>query len=283
MKRKIILFSILILTLLILNTLLCSCSKKSAKPTPNESEEESEKAPDTLKELEASIQDILKELDAKKEPEKKEAEIKVETKTEIKQEESKDKSSNENKQETTQEVKKESEEDKKWESVSKKVEEIHKQWDSLQPEVVKAATPKKTIDDFSNTLNTLTIYAESKDMQNTLSFTNELYRLIPDFLEQYKDKIPPDVKRMTYFIRDAKYNGKINQWEKSASSINNLKSHWAIVKAQAKKEQEKQISQVDFSIIELEKVVILNNMILTDLKSNITLENIKKLEESFQK
>ncbi|WHH59105.1 hypothetical protein [Petroclostridium sp. X23] len=282
MKKRLVLYIMLVLMSLIFNTMLCGCSKKAEKPAPSESDEEKKKTPDVLKELESSIQDIMDELD-KKEEEKEKAEITIESKTEIKQEEGQDKASNETKQETKQEVKQESPEDKKWESITKKVEKIHEQWNELQPEAVKGGTPTKVMDTFSNTLNTLTTYVESRDMQNTLFFANELYRNIPDFMEQYNEKVPPDIKRMAYFIRDAKYNGMINQWEKSVSSINNLKSHWAIVKAQGKKEQEKQVSQMDFSITELEKVVTQGNITLTRLKSDIALDNLKKLEESFNK
>ncbi|MBZ4644846.1 MAG: hypothetical protein JG777_335 [Clostridia bacterium] len=281
-KNRIITYIILVFTLSMVTAAFSGCSKKAAKPAPKSTSESAKKAPDTLKGLESSIQDVIKELD-KKEEEKSEAEIKTETKTEVKQEEDKDKAKAETKQETEKEVKKESPEDKKWKTVTKKVEDIHKQWNSFQPEAVKAGAPKKVIDDFSNSLNILTTYVEAKDMLNTLFTANELYQFIPEFMGQYTNKTPPDLKRIAYFIRDARYNGMANQWEKSKSSINNLKSHWPIVKAQVKKEQENQASKMEFSIYELEKVVAQSNMNLTKLKSDIALENLKKLEETFEK
>ncbi len=120
-------------------------------------------------------------------------------------------------------------------------------------------------------------------MLNTLFAANELTQFISDFTAQYNSEIPPDVKRMGYFIRDAKYNGIAGQWEKSSADIDSLKSYWSIVKAQVKKEQEKQASQVEFSIYELEKVVKQSNLTLTLLKSDIALDNLNKLEEAFRK
>ncbi|MDK2798459.1 MAG: hypothetical protein PWP27_39 [Clostridiales bacterium] len=281
--NRIINYIALTLILFLVITNFSACSKKSAKSAPKNISENEKKVPDSLKELESGIQDIIDELDKKENTEKSEAKVKIESKTEMKQESDKDKSKNEMKEETKEEIKKESPQDKQWKSVTQKVESLHKQWNSLQPEVVKAGIPKKVIDEFSNSLNTLTTYTQTEDKQNTLFYANELYRLIPDFMEQYHSKTPPDLKRIGYFVRDAKYNGMINQWEKSKSSINNLKSHWSIVKAQVKKEQEKQASTMEFSIYELEKVILLSDINLTTIKSDIVLENLKKLEESFEK
>lgn len=274
---------IILITLLLCIHLFASCSKKESEQSNEKSEETEKKEPETLKKLESTIQEIIDELDKKEEEEKQETEMKIETTTEMKSEQDSEKEQNETKQETKQEITKESPEDKKWKAVSKRIEEIHKQWNNLQPDLVTAGVSKQPLDDFSNTLNSLTIFADSKDMQSTLFLSNELTRIIADFMEQFKGKVPPDIKRMSYYVRDAKYNGMINQWEKAKSGINNLKSHWSIIKPQTNKDQESDASKTEFSITELEKVIDQKNLNLTKIKSDITLENIKKLEESFEK
>lgn len=273
----------IILTFSLCVYLFCSCSKKEEKSPSKQSENTEKKQPEALNKLEKSVQDIINELDKKEEEETQESETKMESTTETKSEQSAEKEQTETKQETKQEITKESTEDKKWKAVTKKVEEIHKKWNELQPDLVTAGTPKQSIDEFSNTLNSLTVFIESKDMQNTLFSSNELYRILADFHEQFKGKIPPDVKRMSYFIRDAKYNGMSGKWEKAKSSVNNLKSHWEIIRPQTKQEQESITAQTEFSVSELEKVLEQANVNLVKLKSDIALENVKKLEESFEK
>lgn len=282
-KRYWVNYILLLLIALMSVNYFTGCSQRSAKPAPEEADKKKNKAPESLKELESEIESIIKELDKKEEDKKEETQVKIESKTEVKQEQDQNKGENETKQETKEEVKKESVEDKKWKTVKEKVESIHKHWNNLQPAVVKAGMQKKVIDDFSNALNILTIYAEAKDQQNTLFTANELHQFMAAFLEKFDEKIPPDVKRIGYFIRDAKYNGTANQWEKAKGSMSKAKSHWAVVKPQLKKEQETQGSKMEFALYELEKVIEQSNITLTKLKSDIVLEDLKKLEESFEK
>lgn len=276
---------VFVLSLLILSATFSGCSKKSAQSEPPKESSNEKKAPDTLKKLESGIDAIIENLD----PKDNEADNQTqgdakpqsssETKTETKTEESKDQSKNE----TKQEVKNESPDDKKWKDTTTKIEETHKQWNELQPDLSKGGVQQKVLDDFSNTLNTLTTYITAKDLQNTLLYSNELYRFIADFMDPYNNKTPPESKRITYFIRNAKYSGMANQWEKAKSSITNLKSHWSILKPQIKKDQQDAADKMDVSILELEKVVAQSNMTLTKIKSDIALENVKALEQSFEK
>ncbi len=278
-------YSINIVVLLMICILCCnvctSCSKKSAKP--EESSQSKKKPPGALSEMESSVLDIIKALDVKEEEEKQESKVKIESKTEIKMEEDPKKAANEAKMQTTEEIKKDTPDEEKWKEVKKTVEDIHKQFNSMQPDLVKAGTPTSIIDKLSKTLNELTLYVEAKDKQNTLFVANELYNIIPDILEKFDSKIPSDVKRIGYYIRDTKYNAMVNKWDKSLESITNAKSHWDIVKVQLKKEQEDQGGKLEFALQELEKVVKESNIMLTKLKSDLALEDLKKLEESFEK
>ena len=284
-KKHLWIFILLIAISITLIGIVAGCRQKAEKPTPENTEEKNKekKLPDTLEDIESSLKNIIRTLDKDKDEEKDKEEVTIESKTEIKQEEDSKKAENETKQETKEEIKKEDPEEKQWKTVEKQVKELHKNWNSLQPDIVQAASPKEAIDEFSNLLNSLTLYAEAKDMQNTLFAANEVYRIIPIFMAQFDSKVPPDLKRMEYHIRNAKYNGMINQWDKSKEDMNKLKSYWSTVKTQVQKEQEDQANQIEFSISELEKVVIQENISLTDIKSKLALENIEKLEEALKK
>ena len=285
MNKSRILSIITVVVFIIASLTLIQGCRKESKPTPKQqSAEADKKAPEALESLEKNIKDIFKQLDVKdEEAEEEKTEMKTETKTETKVKQDEEKAENESKQETKQEVKTETAEDKKWKAVKKKVEEMHKQWNTLQPEVATAGTPPEKIEDFSTTLNNVTVASDAKDLPNTLSQTNELYKYIPAFMEHFESKSPPTIKKLSYIVRDAKYNGANNQWEKAKASIVNLRTIWSMVKTQTKKEQEKDAAKVEVSIKELEKVVNESNANLTKLKSEIAIDNLEKLEESFEK
>lgn len=284
MKKRVTLYYML----LIIISLLCinmstGCSRRAAKPAP-EKEDTKKKPPDTLKDLEEGIDKIMKQLDKDQdEEEKNQVQVKIESETEVKRESDPQKAENESKQETKQEVKRETAEDKAWKSVNDSIENIHKQWNSLQPQIVQGGVAKNTIDDFSNTLNNLTMFADAEDKPNTLLAASELYRFVPDFMQPYDNKIPPDVKRIGYLLRSTKYNAMIGKWDIAKANLEKLKSHWSLTKALLKKEQENPASKMEFAIYELENVVNQNNIMLTEIKSDIAMDDLRKLEESFEK
>ena len=96
---------------------------------------------------------------------------------------------------------------KKWESIDKKSKDIHKKWNDLKPELIKAGVARNNIDSFSDALNTLTMHAEARDQIAVLLAANHLYGIVPDFMDKFQNDVPPDLKRTVYLIREAKYKG----------------------------------------------------------------------------
>ncbi len=283
MHKLIILNSIFFITLPLL--FLCSfsgCANLQANPVNEKApSDDSKKVPDTLKEFEENMGEIIEELD-KKEEEEDESEMTLEIKTEIKQDETPEESTNETTQEQKQEIKKETTKDKMWESVEEKLESMHKQWNELQPKIVQAGISKEKIDAFSTALNDVTMAANENNKMNTLLGVSNLYSFVADFLGPYDSDIPPDVKMMEHFLRNAKYHAMLENWQAANENMENSKTHWQIVKTQTEKEQEKHANKMEFAIYQMEKVIGESNATLSELKGELALENLKALEESFE-
>ena len=268
-------------------TLLClyaftGCANLQANQAPeNNPADDSKKVPGTLKEFEENMGEIIEELD-KEDDEEDESEMTLEIKTEIKQEETPEESTNETTQEQKQEIKKETTEDKMWETVEEKLETMHKQWNELQPKIVQAGISKEKVDAFSTALNDVTMAADETDKMNTLLGVSNLYAFVADFMAPYESDIPPDVKRMQHFLRNAKYHAMLENWEAAKENMENAKAHWQIVKAQTEKEQEEHANKMEFSIYQMEKVIDESNATLSELKGDLALQNLEALEESFE-
>lgn len=265
--------------------LYTGCSKKEETSENKSSEESGKKTPEEMTKLESDIVNIIKSVDKEDEDEKEKSEFEIKTTIETKneQEEDADKSETEIEKKISQEIKKESTTDKKWESIDKKSKDIHKKWNNLKPELIKAGVGKNNIDSFSDALNTLTMHVEAKDQIAVLLAANHLYGIVPEFMDKFQNDVPPDLKRTVYLIREAKYKGMTNQWENATVDIENSKSHFSIIKGALEKDKDDLGSKTELSIQELEKVVRMNNMTLTKLKSEIVIDNLEKVEEAVKK
>ena len=84
-----------------------------------------------------------------------------------------------------------------WEQVDKIIKDTHKKWNEYQPEAVKIGISSEMTNSFDNTLNTLTNNIDGKSLISTLSNATDLYKYIPEFLSHYKSK-SVDIKRVIF-------------------------------------------------------------------------------------
>ncbi|HOV25777.1 MAG TPA: hypothetical protein PK566_05385 [Pseudobacteroides sp.] len=170
--------------------------------------------------------------------------------------------------------------DDPWEKISSLVNSLHYQWNELMPDVSSKGAPRELTDNFSNSLNSLTNIIITKSKENTLMASNKLYSYIPDMLYLYKSKTSPELKRVRYYTRDAVLNSLKPDWAVADADIISLKSSWLTYRNTADKKLNEEISKLDYSINELEKVIKDKNQPLIDIKGRVVLSNINFLEEN---
>ncbi|NLC68590.1 MAG: hypothetical protein GX754_07385 [Clostridiaceae bacterium] len=167
-----------------------------------------------------------------------------------------------------------------WEEITSVINKMHYTWNSYLPEALKMGTSQNTIDDFSNTLNNLTNVILSRNKSNTLMAANSLYAYMPDLFASYKAGPLSEVKRLRYYARNAVLNSLAANWNQAEADAGNLASTWTVLKNMVNEEQQETRSKLDYSILELEKVIKEKNQPLSDIKGRIILSNIMELEES---
>jgi len=163
------------------------------------------------------------------------------------------------------------------------INELHYRWNSYMPMAVKKGANQKLVDDFSSALNSLTNTIISKNRTNTLMAASNIYSYIPDLYSLYKLPVSPEIKRIRYYTRNAMLNAMINDWEQADLDIDKLKSLWALYKNAIPKEQQDDASRLDFSVYELEKVIISRDPPLCDIKGRVAMSNIIALEKAMEK
>jgi len=282
-KRRDILTVICIIAVLLFFVSGCSIFKKNSGQQPKK-EEQSEKIPKQLKEMNTTLEAIFAGLDGptteKKEEQggDKNQEQSQGKDKEQSQDQQQSQDQNTNKSEGS-ESKQGTESKDPWQQVTEKIKSLHQSWNDYMPEVSKKGASKELLDGLSDSLNTLTETAKTKDKNMTLLAANKLYANIPEIYSLYKTKSSPGLKRITYLTREAVLNARIEDWTKVSSRMDDLKSSWSLLKTTLKEKEDGNI-KLDLSIYELDKVVKEKNKEIIEIKGKIVLTNIEELEKS---
>ncbi|MDI6601037.1 MAG: hypothetical protein QME46_04565 [Thermoanaerobacteraceae bacterium] len=167
--------------------------------------------------------------------------------------------------------------------LEREIQNIHKTWNGLQPELLKRGVDKTTIGSASETLNKATTVMDTKDGLAFLKAINEFYRFMPDIEEKVKSQTVPGLKRLTYYTRDILYSTFSGELKTAVSDISMITDEWKAVKPQLKKGSENETNKLETSIDELKNSLDEKNKNLIKIKSKIVLEDIKALEEKQKK
>ncbi len=291
--------------------MLCGCNQNKQPPEAQaeqvKSNEESDKVPKDLENIESSIEKIIKALEGPAASTKDEEEQKQQNQDKPSQSEGQESEDKNNKEQNKDENKENGEEQKDdqnseeqkkpeeannkanqekaaapkdpWQETASTINKLHYQWNGYIPSATKKNARRELIDNFDNALNSLTSTTVTKDKNKTLLAANNLYLFIPDFYMLYKTPTSPEIKRIRYYIRNAVLNATILNWEQASKDVGNLKATWAIYKNTIDPKNQDLVSKLDYSIYELEKVVNENNMYLTDIKGRIAISNTESVEK----
>lgn len=171
----------------------------------------------------------------------------------------------------------------KWSEVDKLVNALHFQWNDFMPEVAKKGADMKFIDSFDTALNSLTTTIASRDKAKVMTSANELYKNVPDLYSIYRTKMSPEAKRLIYYTRDIILESAKDNWPQVKKDNDSIEKSWSLFRNTLDKEQQQIADKLNFSIYELKKVTGDKNKQLSGLKGKIVLNNIKELEQSFEK
>ena len=169
-----------------------------------------------------------------------------------------------------------------WEEALKSVEKTHTQWNDYAAQAAKDGISKNNIDAFSTALNELTNHIGAKDRAQSMLASNILYLHLTNFWTLYDSKIPPDLKKLKYYIRNVMYYSDMSEWPKAESNFNLCGNLFESIRATTVKDQQEAINKVDFSIQELKRVVMHKNAPLIKLKGKLALDNILSLEKELE-
>jgi len=165
-----------------------------------------------------------------------------------------------------------------WKTIEQTIQELHRNWNSMEPEVIKAGARPELIANFETQLTKLTKEVTAQKALPTLIEDNEVYKFIPDFEGLFEAKVPPELHRLRYHINAILLKIKAGDWPSAKSHLDKLKEEWKFLQPRLEEVDTTLISQFDFSLSDLETVLQKKESQLSEIKASIVLSNLRELE-----
>jgi len=165
-----------------------------------------------------------------------------------------------------------------WNQIEKSIESIHSAWNSFEPDAIVEGVSPEDISGFEDQLNTLTEHIMSRVEEETLTSANELYSYFPEFLNLYKHKQPPEIKKMRFLTRQILLYGQQDNWPEAKALIVDIRKAWQTAKARMQKKDEALNKKIDAAIQDFAYVVDNEKISLAQLKGQILLKNLDQIK-----
>ncbi|SHF15784.1 hypothetical protein SAMN02745195_01959 [Thermoanaerobacter uzonensis DSM 18761] len=238
-------------------------NKHQKKPQTSQKTE----VPKELSKIEKDIEKIIKEAQ------------KIKEKPQSDQEKQSDKEKKDKKEEDKKSPKK-TPEDKSWEEINKAIKNIHTDWNSLTPLVTKEGAKLNLINSMGAAINDLTIIANKKSKIDVLIYANNVYKYIPDLEDLFQSEAPTDIKRLKFYAQDIAFKSEVQKWEEISKDLIDINSVWQTLKPKLPKEAKNSADKFEAGVAELQKAIKSQNKVLTKIKSDVLLQDIKSLEQT---
>jgi hypothetical protein len=275
------------ITFFLIVSLICAnlaCSKKPAKSPPKSSDSE-KKESKALKKIQSGIETVVKEyektyLKQTAPPPKVPAKPEKPKEEEQKKSEGQKEGQGGNKQQRSPQSKTTTPQPN-WPKLEKDIAKIHEQWNGFQSEAIKSGATLEMVNNFSATLNKLTMTLTRQELYEGLLTVNDLYGKTVDFEQLFKTKSPPDAKKILYYGRMATYKILNNDDTGAKEAIDSALMAWETVKPQVK--DTTQAGKVEFALKELNQAIKEKDPNLIKIKAQIGEKNVQDVIKSMEK
>lgn len=247
----------------------------------------SQKPPEELKKLITGIEEIITDLGkmiAMNQPDQKI--MSSDTESNKNKEQTKNSGSNNsqnNQAKSKQSTNPADQKNQMWQPLNAKLIELHKDWNKLESEAIKAGLSVTERKNFKTALEDLSIEIGKKNEMNSLKAAVELYGQYASLAKVFKSNVPADYYKTKYEVMAASIEALEGKWDKAGERMTRLKDNWNSFKVQAKVKDKKLLNRSDLSMDDFEAAVAGKNKELLIIKAQIVLSNLQQIEKSLAK
>jgi len=261
----------IVLLLLLLFTIVlfaASCNKEPEPKKPLSSAEQKPKAPPALETMKDNLDQIIAGLESKK---------KMESDSYLAQDSHM--IANEKSGKSKKSAGQESSAQENWEKEIKALKNLHQNWNTLEPESLKAGLGITARNNFEEGLEQLSGEISQERVKESLFSSIKLYNNYADIVDVFANRIPSEFFRVKYESMSAICYGEDNNWQNAQEHASKLEECWETLKMQAKDADKKLIDKTQFAVQDLLKSIESQQADLLLIKGEILMTNLQKLEE----
>lgn len=166
-------------------------------------------------------------------------------------------------------------------SLLKKVEEIHTQWNSYETKAIEDGASEEDIANFEEALNNLTMAVDEKNDIDALMNLNNITLHMARFYDFYKGNPDGEILRLRHYSRQIYLDGRADAWDKAQENVENLKKTLDRLnqKIELSKDKENLMKNLTLSVEDYVSVIEKENKELLKIKMDIVLSNLDKVRE----
>jgi hypothetical protein len=166
-----------------------------------------------------------------------------------------------------------------WQKEFSSLKTIHTNWNNLMPEAVQAGMSIDSRNQFSKALEQLTQDISKQKLEDSLSAVLMVYKNYADLNQIFTSSVPAEFYQVKYETMTAIFESSRKNWTAAGEHVPKFKEHWVYFSAQAKEADPKILSRTEFAVLDLEQAIKSKQMELVMIKGEITMTNLKSLEE----
>lgn len=166
-----------------------------------------------------------------------------------------------------------------WQEEVSRVKKIHQNWNTVEPETVKAGMSISERDSFEMALEKLTLEIGQQNTETSLRAAIELYGQYANLVKVFDMPVPSELYKLKYELMAASAAAGKKEWQAALERIPLINEYWNHLKVKAKAKDEKLKTRTEFSIQDMIDALQSKEIDLILVKAEIVMNNLQKLEK----
>jgi hypothetical protein len=166
-----------------------------------------------------------------------------------------------------------------WDKLRTEAERIHDIWNRLETRAVEDGAKAEDIDGIEMELDTLPIQIADQDRSGARLAVNSAASYLPDFMELYSTKVPPDLYRLQVMVRGVMIRVDDGDWAGAEQEMLEMKTIWSKLLVQMKDVTKEETDKTHLAQLDLESALQKRDQMLVLIKGNILEKDLNDLIE----
>lgn len=166
-----------------------------------------------------------------------------------------------------------------WQTEDTALKNIHSNWNSVEPEAVKAGLGIPARDAFEKALEELTMAISKEKKEESLKAAIDLYGQYAELVRVFDGSIPPEFFQTKFEIMSAVQKAEKLDWSGAQKHIPNIQKYWGYLKMKSQGQDEKLMSRTEYSIEDLDQAITGKELDPVLIKAEIAMKNLQQLQK----